>query len=135
MGNYVFTTKVLVSALRADATNQASDHDMGGDVIPMLVDAGEAAVYDFADNVVPGATDRDRGYWRDVGTLDSYYDAHCDLVSVHPVFNLYNGNWPIHTSSPAQPPAKFVLQDRGRTGTALDSMVCAGAIISGGTVR
>ncbi|MGH3816446.1 MAG: glucose-1-phosphate adenylyltransferase, partial [Pseudonocardiaceae bacterium] len=76
MGNYVFTTKLLVSALRADGANHDSDHDMGGDVIPMLVDVGEAAVYDFADNVVPGATDRDSGYWRDVGTLDTYYDSH-----------------------------------------------------------
>ncbi|HEX6404195.1 MAG TPA: glucose-1-phosphate adenylyltransferase [Pseudonocardiaceae bacterium] len=125
MGNYVFTTKLLVSALRADATNQDSDHDMGGDVIPMLVDAGEAAVYDFADNVVPGATDRDRGYWRDVGTLDTYYDAHMDLVSVHPVFNLYNRLWPIRTSMPPLPPAKFV-----QGGTAQESIVGAGSIVS-----
>lgn len=125
MGNYVFTTKLLVSALRADATNQDSDHDMGGDVIPMLVDAGEAAVYDFADNVVPGATDRDRGYWRDVGTLDTYYDAHMDLVSVHPMFNLYNRAWPIRTSMPPLPPAKFV-----QGGMAQESIVGAGSIIS-----
>jgi glucose-1-phosphate adenylyltransferase len=125
MGNYVFTTKLLVSALRADAANQDSDHDMGGDVIPMLVDAGEAAVYDFADNVVPGATDRDRGYWRDVGTLDTYYDAHMDLVSVHPVFNLYNQLWPIRTAMPPLPPAKFV-----QGGTAQESIVGAGSIVS-----
>jgi glucose-1-phosphate adenylyltransferase len=125
MGNYVFTTKLLISALRADAANQDSDHDMGGDVIPMLVDAGEAAVYDFADNVVPGATDRDRGYWRDVGTLDTYYDAHMDLVSVHPIFNLYNRAWPIRTAVPPLPPAKFV-----QGGTAQESIVGAGSIIS-----
>jgi glucose-1-phosphate adenylyltransferase len=129
MGNYIFTTKLLVSALRADATNQDSDHDMGGDVIPMLVDAGEAAVYDFADNVVPGATDRDRGYWRDVGTLDTYYDAHMDLVSVHPVFNLYNRLWPIRTSMPPLPPAKFV-----QGGTAQESIVGAGSIVSAAQV-
>ena len=82
MGNYVFTTKVLVDAIRADSENADSDHDMGGDIIPALVEAGEAAVYDFKDNIVPGATDRDRGYWRDVGTLDAFYDAHMDLVSV-----------------------------------------------------
>jgi glucose-1-phosphate adenylyltransferase len=125
MGNYVFTTKLLISALRADAANQDSDHDMGGDVIPMLVDVGEAAVYDFAENVVPGATDRDRGYWRDVGTLDAYYDAHMDLVSVHPVFNLYNQSWPIRTAMPPLPPAKFV-----QGGTAQESIVGAGSIVS-----
>jgi glucose-1-phosphate adenylyltransferase len=129
MGNYVFTTKLLVSALRADAANQDSDHDMGGDVIPMLVDVGEAAVYDFADNVVPGATDRDRGYWRDVGTLDTYYDAHMDLVSVHPVFNLYNQAWPIRTAMPPLPPAKFV-----QGGTAQESIVGAGSIVSAAQV-
>jgi glucose-1-phosphate adenylyltransferase len=125
MGNYVFTTKLLVSALRVDAANQDSDHDMGGDVIPMLVDAGEAAVYDFADNVVPGATDRDRGYWRDVGTLDTYFEAHMDLVSVHPIFNLYNQAWPIRTATPPLPPAKFV-----QGGTAQESIVGPGSIIS-----
>ncbi len=129
MGNYVFTTKLLVSALRADGASQDSDHDMGGDVIPMLVDAGEAAVYDFADNVVPGATDRDRGYWRDVGTLDTYYDAHMDLVSVHPVFNLYNQAWPIRTATPPLPPAKFV-----QGGTAQESIVGAGSIVSAAQV-
>ena len=125
MGNYVFTTKLLISALRADAANQDSDHDMGGDVIPMLVDLGEAALYDFAENVVPGATDRDRGYWRDVGTLDAYYEAHMDLVSVHPVFNLYNQAWPIRTAMPPLPPAKFI-----QGGTAQESIVGAGSIVS-----
>ena len=95
MGNYIFTTKVLIDAIRADADDDHSDHDMGGDIIPRLVGDGMAAVYDFNDNDVPGATDRDRGYWRDVGTLDAFYDAHMDLVSVHPVFNLYNRRWPI----------------------------------------
>jgi glucose-1-phosphate adenylyltransferase len=129
MGNYVFTTEMLLSALRADSANHDSDHDMGGDVIPMLADSGEAAVYDFADNIVPGATDRDRGYWRDVGTLDAYYDAHVDLVSVHPVFNLYNQAWPIRTSMPPLPPAKFV-----QGGTAQESIVGAGAIVSAAQV-
>ncbi len=129
MGNYVFTTDVLLAALRVDGANHDSDHDMGGDVIPMLVDSGEAGVYDFADNVVPGATDRDRGYWRDVGTLDAYYDAHVDLVSVHPVFNLYNQAWPIRTSMPPLPPAKFV-----QGGTAQESIVGAGSIVSAGQV-
>ncbi len=118
MGNYVFTTEVLLDALRADAEDGDSDHDMGGDIIPRLVDQGDAAVYDFADNVVPGATDRDAGYWRDVGTVDAYYEAHTDLVSVHPIFNLYNQRWPIRTAMAPLPPAKFV-----EGGIAQDSIV------------
>jgi glucose-1-phosphate adenylyltransferase len=129
MGNYVFSADVLLDALAADAAESDSDHDMGGDIIPMLVRRGEAAVYDFADNVVPGATDRDRGYWRDVGTIDAYYDAHMDLVSVHPVFNLYNRRWPIRTETPPLPPAKFV-----QGGAAHDSIVGLGSIISGASV-
>jgi glucose-1-phosphate adenylyltransferase len=135
MGNYVFTTKVLVDAVRADAHDESSVHDIGGSIIPRMVEAGVAHVYDFGDNYVPGCTERDRGYWRDVGTLDAFHESHMDLVSVHPVFNLYNDDWPIHTSGPTQPPAKFVLEDPGRTGQAFNSLVCAGAIISGGTVR
>ena len=130
MGNYVFTTEALLDALRTDAADPDSDHDMGGNIIPMLVDAGSAYVYDFDDNVVPGATERDRGYWRDVGTLDAYYDAHMDLVSVHPVFNLYNQAWPIRTATPPMPPAKFV-----NGGMAQESIVGPGSIISGATVR
>ncbi|HEU5472119.1 MAG TPA: glucose-1-phosphate adenylyltransferase [Actinophytocola sp.] len=130
MGNYIFRTEVLLEALRADAADPDSAHDMGGDIIPMLVGAGAAAVYDFDDNEVPGATERDRGYWRDVGTLDAYYDAHLDLVSVHPVFNLYNHAWPIRTATPPLPPAKFV-----NSGHAKESIVGPGSIISGGTVR
>jgi len=108
---------------------------MGGNIITGLVDAGMAAVYDFAQNRVPGSTERDRGYWRDVGTLDSYYEAQMDLISVHPVFNLYNDQWPIHTSAGSLPPAKFVFDAEGRRGAAYDSMVSAGVIVSGGTVR
>jgi glucose-1-phosphate adenylyltransferase len=130
MGNYVFTTEALLDALRTDAADPDSDHDMGGNIIPMLVDAGSAYVYDFDDNVVPGATERDRGYWRDVGTLDAYYDAHMDLVSVHPVFNLYNQAWPIRTATPPLPPAKFV-----NGGMAMESIVGPGSIISGASVR
>ncbi len=135
MGNYVFTAKTLVDAVVADATDESSNHDVGGDIIPRLVAEGQAHVYDFEGNEVPGATERDRAYWRDVGSLDAYYDAHMDMVSVHPVFNLYNSLWPIHTSGPTQPPAKFVLEGHEGTGRALNSMVCAGAIVSGGTVR
>ncbi|MFP5318756.1 MAG: glucose-1-phosphate adenylyltransferase [Acidimicrobiia bacterium] len=135
MGNYVFTTDVLVDAVTTDARDETSVHDLGGSIIPKLVEGGTAHVYDFGENEVPGSTDRDRGYWRDVGTLDAFHEAHMDLVSVHPVFNLYNNDWPIHTSGPTYPPAKFVLEDHGRTGQAFNSLVCAGAIISGGTVR
>ncbi len=130
MGNYVFTTRVLVDAIRADAENSDSDHDMGGDIIPSLVAEGKAAVYDFADNDVPGATERDRGYWRDVGTIDAFYDAHMDLVSVHPVFNLYNKHWPIRRAAENLPPAKFA-----RGGLAQESIVGAGSILSAATVR
>jgi glucose-1-phosphate adenylyltransferase len=108
---------------------------MGGNIVPMLVESGSAHVYDFSDNDVPGATDRDRGYWRDVGTLDAFYDAHMDLISVHPVFNLYNQEWPILTLPEPLPPAKFVFADEGRLGHALDSMVCSGVVVSGATVR
>ncbi|AOS61757.1 glucose-1-phosphate adenylyltransferase [Actinoalloteichus hymeniacidonis] len=130
MGNYVFSTEVLLDALRADAADPDSVHDMGGDIIPMLVDRGLAAVYDFGDNHVPGSTERDHGYWRDVGTLDAYYDAHRDLVSVHPVFNLYNQQWPIRTATPPLPPAKFIEH-----GTARESMVGPGSVISGADIR
>jgi glucose-1-phosphate adenylyltransferase len=135
MGNYVFSTEALLEAVKLDAGDEGSVHDMGGNIIPMMVERGGAQVYDFSDNVVPGETDRDRGYWRDVGTLDSYYDAHMDLVAVHPVFNLYNRQWPILTSSPSLPPAKFVFEEPGRIGQAVDSLVSQGVIISGGRVR
>ena len=100
-----------------------------------LVARGEAQVYDFSQNVVPGETERDKGYWRDVGTIDAFYDAHMDLISVSPIFNLYNREWPILTWPEPLPPAKFVFDDEDRRGQALDSMVCAGVVISGATVR
>ncbi len=135
MGNYVFTAEALIDAVVTDAGDESSKHDVGGNLIPMLVARGEARVYDFMANEVPGATDRDRGYWRDVGTLDAYYDAHMDLISVYPVFNLYNDEWPIHTWPDPMPPAKFVFDEDGRRGHALDSMVCAGVVISGAVAR
>jgi glucose-1-phosphate adenylyltransferase len=135
MGNYAFSTDVLIDAIRRDATDPGSKHDMGGDVIAGLVEAGQAAVYDFKDNVVPGGTERDRGYWRDVGTLDSFYDAHLDLMSTHPVFNLYNRDWPIFTELPPLPPAKTVHASEGRLGVALDSLLSPGVIVSGATVN
>ncbi|BCJ57451.1 glucose-1-phosphate adenylyltransferase [Micromonospora endophytica] len=135
MGNYVFTTRALIEAVERDAEDKTSKHDMGGSIIPMLVERGEANVYDFRDNEVPGSTDRDLGYWRDVGTLDSFYDAHMDLINVHPVFNLYNFDWPIYTEQPPYPPAKFVHQWGERVGRAVASMVSPGAVISGSLVE
>jgi glucose-1-phosphate adenylyltransferase len=135
MGNYVFTADALIEALRIDAGDEGSVHDMGGNIIPLLTKQGAAQVYDFANNVVPGVSERERGYWRDVGTLDAYYEAHMDLISVHPVFSLYNRSWPIFTNVPSLPPAKFVHDAPGRTGHALDSIVSPGVIVSGGTVR
>jgi glucose-1-phosphate adenylyltransferase len=129
MGNYVFNTDALLEALRADAEDEDSVHDMGGSIMPMMADAGSAYVYDFSTNIVPGATERDHAYWRDVGTMDSYYDAHMDLRSVTPIFNLYNDRWPIYTLPPQFPPAKFVLGGRAE-----ESMVSAGVIIGGGSV-
>jgi len=136
MGNYMFTTDSLVEAVLRDYERTDSNHDMGGDIITDMVERGDANVHDFTkDNDVPGSTDRDRGYWRDVGTIDAYYDAHMDLISVHPIFNLYNNRWPIMTWNDPSPPAKFVFDLDDRRGSAVDSMVCAGVVISGGTVR
>lgn len=131
MGNYVFTASALKQALLEDEKNENSAHDMGGDIIPYFVERGQAHVYDFMSNEVPGATERDHGYWRDVGTIDSFYEAHMDLISVLPIFNLYNSHWPIHSTDATNlPPAKFV-----QNGIAQASMVASGCIISGGTVR
>jgi glucose-1-phosphate adenylyltransferase len=135
MGNYVFTTEALVDAVTEDAADESSKHDMGGSIVPMLVDRGQAEVYDFSLNEVPGATPRDKGYWRDVGTLDAYYDAHMDLISIQPIFNLYNMEWPILSYPDPLPPAKFVFDDESRRGHAVDSMVCAGVVISGAVAR
>jgi len=135
MGNYVFTTEVLLDALRRDAMDPSSKHDMGGNIIPMLVERQQAQVYDFRDNDVPGSTVRDKDYWRDVGTLDAFYDAHADLIAVHPVFNLYNNDWPIYTAHEPLPPAKFVHASEGRLGHAIDSFVSSGAVVSGGKVE
>jgi glucose-1-phosphate adenylyltransferase len=134
MGNYVFTSDVLVDALRKDAEDSDSRHDMGRDIIPMLMRQRLAEVYDFLDNDVPGASPRDAGYWRDVGTLDSYFEAHMDLCAVQPVFNLYNDKWPILTQVPSQPPAKFVHDNGDRVGRAINSIVSNGVIVSGGLV-
>ncbi len=133
MGNYAFTTRALLDAVIADAADEASLHDVGGSLVPAFVARGDAAYYDFADNAVPGATEADRGYWRDVGTIDAYYDAHLDLNAPVPAFNLYNRDWPIYTWHPPLPPAKVVAHDG--PGQAFDSLLSAGAIVAGGTVR
>ena len=130
MGNYVFSADVLVKALEDDAGNPDSRHDMGGDIIPMLVEQGRATVYDFKENHVPGSNERDQDYWRDVGTLDSYHEAHLDLVSALPIFNLYNDEWPIFTSNAQLPGAKFTSGASVR-----DSIVCAGSIVGPASVE
>jgi glucose-1-phosphate adenylyltransferase len=127
MGNYIFKRDVMEEALILDSEDLESRHDIGGNIIPALTAAGQAKVYDFADNVVPGESDRDKGYWRDVGSIDAYYDAHMDLVSIHPIFNLYNREWPLLTNPPSMPPAKF-----SANGIAQDSIVGAGSIVAGG---
>jgi glucose-1-phosphate adenylyltransferase len=133
MGNYVFTTRTLLNAVSVDASDDSSAHDLGGSIVPHLVEDGDAAVYDFTTNEVPGASDADRGYWRDVGELDAYYDAHMDLISPVPAFNLYNREWPIFSWHQPLPPAKLVVDEQ--PGHAEDSLLSAGVIIAGGTAR
>src|SRR5918993_4509218 len=130
MGNYIFSTGALIDALHADAEIEGSRHAMGGDIIPSFVERGEAQVYDFTANLVPGTTERDKAYWRDVGTIDAYHEAHMDLVSIDPVFNLYNQDWPIWTYPVQMPGAKFTLR-----GSAHDSIVSPGCIVSGGSIE
>ncbi len=131
MGNYNFNTDALIEAVESDGELPTSNHDMGGDIIPYFVRRGEAGVYDFKRNDVPGSTDRDRDYWRDVGTIESFFDAHMDLISALPVFNLYNMDWPIHSQAVNSPPAKFVRDHVGRMGNAVDSVVSLGSVLSG----
>jgi glucose-1-phosphate adenylyltransferase len=135
MGNYVFRTDALLDALHTDAAREGSKHDMGGDIVPMLTAQGAAQVYDFQSNRVPGESPEAQRYWRDVGTLDAYFDAQMDLCATVPAFDLYNDRWPILTHVPSSPPAKFVHEDGDRVGRALNSVVSNGVIISGGTVR
>ena len=130
MGNYIFRREAMEEALILDSEDVDSRHDLGANIIPAMTRAGLAKVYDFANNVVPGETERDKGYWRDVGSIDSYFEAHMDLVSPLPIFNLYNRQWPILTNPPSLPPAKF-----SERGIAFDSVVGAGSIISGGELR
>jgi glucose-1-phosphate adenylyltransferase len=138
MGNYIFSTPILTGALEHDAESEGSKHDFGHNIMPHLVDRGARIyVYDFMQNIVPGQPERERGYWRDVGSIESYYNAHLDLISVHPVFDLYNARWPIRTWVRPVPPAKFVFSDEAssRMGVATDSLISEGCIVSGGRVH
>ncbi|MFG2602733.1 glucose-1-phosphate adenylyltransferase [Streptomyces sp. NPDC048514] len=130
MGNYIFTTKALIEALQRDAEDGQSVHDMGGSILPQLTARGEARLYDFSDNHVPGETTRDQGYWRDVGTLDAYYEAHMDLIAERPAFNLYNRQWPVYTHSGQLSPARF-----NAGGIASESIISAGCLIRGQVTR
>ena len=134
MGNYVFNTEILREVVTADAAEDTK-HDMGANIIPTLVDSGDAWVYDFGKNQVPGQVERERGYWRDVGTIDAYFQASMDLVAAQPVFDLYNYEWPIFTWQYPHPPAKFVHEEGERRGRALASLVAGGVVVSGGTAR
>ncbi|WP_375390043.1 glucose-1-phosphate adenylyltransferase [uncultured Amnibacterium sp.] len=135
MGNYVFDTDALIAALEADAERPGSKHDMGGDIVPAFVEQGDAGVYDLNRNGVPGSTDRDRFYWRDVGSIESFYDAHMDLVSALPVFNLYNRRWPIYTQTLNSPPAKFNRDSYGNNTVVHDSIVSPGSLFSGSRIQ
>jgi glucose-1-phosphate adenylyltransferase len=136
MGNYVFRTEALLDELRRDASMDTSTHDFGRDILSAAHERLRVYAYDFASQICPGESENSRGYWRDVGTLDSYFEASMDLVSVNPRFNLYNTLWPIRGVPPGTGPCKFVFGDEkaGRLGTAIDSIVGAGTIVSGGRV-
>jgi glucose-1-phosphate adenylyltransferase len=137
MGNYIWNTDALIEELGRDARAAGeSAHDFGKNILPNLIGRRPVGVYDFAKNEIPAQDDRERGYWRDVGTLGAYFAAHMDLISVHPVFDLYNQRWPIRTWSRPLPPAKFVFADEhhARMGIATDSLVSEGCIISGGRI-
>ncbi|HZS97162.1 MAG TPA: sugar phosphate nucleotidyltransferase, partial [Terriglobales bacterium] len=130
MGIYLFNTDVLIPVLLKDAEDSKSSHDFGKDVLPKMVDEYRVYAYDFVDE-----NKKEALYWRDVGTLEAFYEANMDIVSVSPVFNLYDADWPIRTHQRQYPPAKFVFAEAGRTGTAIDSIVSAGCIVSGGSVK
>lgn len=136
MGNYIFNTSVLKEALEQDAENKDSSHDFGRDILPSIINNRNVFAYNFMTNIIPGMSKSERGYWRDVGTIDSYWTANMDLTSVTPAFNLYNYKWPLRTHYPPYPPAKFVFADEEghRMGIATDSIVCEGSVISGGHI-
>ncbi|MDM4763139.1 glucose-1-phosphate adenylyltransferase [Galbitalea sp. SE-J8] len=135
MGNYVFDADVLIDAVIRDGERSDSNHDMGGDIVPDFVSRGGAGVYDLNRNEVPGSTERDKFYWRDVGTIESFFEAHQDLIAALPVFNLYNGEWPIYSQQLNSPPAKFVRDARGYLGTMIDSIVSLGTVLQGAHIE
>lgn len=137
MGNYLFNTDALVREVVNDSKDESSSHDFGKSILASLNKRARVYAYDFQQNLVPGLGQRERGYWRDVGNLDAYFQANMDLIAVEPIFNLYNSQWPIITASSSLPPAKFVFGDyvQKRVGRALDSLVSEGCIISGGLVE
>jgi glucose-1-phosphate adenylyltransferase len=136
MGNYLFNNEVLIEALNADAKVTSSNHDFGRDVLPNLIKQGGVYAYDFRKNRVPvPSKGEEASYWRDLGTIDAYYDANMDLCSIDPLFNLYNRSWPLRTVSFADPPAKFVFDWKDRQGMAVNSIVAEGTIISGSYVH
>jgi len=134
MGNYVFDTQTLIDIVTPTG-NDVTPTDVGGDVIPALTASGVAHVYDFSRNEVPGQDDREKGYWRDVGTIDSYYDANMDLLAPVPVFNLYNDEWPVFTSHQSQPPAKISRGFGGEPAYVDGSLLSNGSIVSGAHVE
>jgi glucose-1-phosphate adenylyltransferase len=135
MGNYIFSTKTLLDELQADAEDGDSTHDFGRDILPKLVEKAEVYSYDFQTNKIPGEPKDQPVYWRDVGTIDAYYEANMDLRAVSPALNLYNRQWPLRTTGFPDPPAKFTFDMEGRRGLAIDSAVSGGCILSGGMVR
>lgn len=137
MGIYIFSADILSETVREDAKRENSEHDFGKNIIPAIFHKVKVMVYNFLDNNIPGMTAREKSYWRDVGSIDQYWQASMDLVSVSPIFNLYNNKWPIHTARDTNPPAKFVFADEAsdRIGMATDSLVCDGVIISGGKIN
>ena len=136
MGNYLFNREVLLEEACADAADTESEHDFGHDILPKIIERRTVFAYDFEQNRVPGMTPgEDNSYWRDVGTLDAYWEANMDLRTATPVFNLYNTGWPVRTADFWNPPAKFVHETGNRIGRAINSLVPDGCIISGGTVR
>jgi glucose-1-phosphate adenylyltransferase len=135
MGNYIFSTRVLLEHLHADANNEQSTHDFGRDILPGLVGRAPMYAYDFQTNTIPGEPPGKYAYWRDVGTIDAYYEANMDIRLVEPELNLYNREWPLITAGYSDPPAKFVFDEEGRRGQSIDSVVSGGTILSGGVVR
>ena len=135
MGNYVFSTRTLLRLLHEDAADENSLHDFGHDILPRLAGNGDVFAYDFQTNRIPGEPADAVPYWRDVGTIDAYYEANMDLRSVSPALNLYNREWPVRTTSYPDPPAKFTFDELNRRGEAIDSIVSGGCILSGGMVR